>query len=183
MAADDPELRERLRLALIPGIGPRLRLALLDAFGTPSAALAASPERLRQVPGIGRKLSEAIGAAVNAEGSAAERLRAAILAHLKVYEVYPAASRALQFDLGRAARIPQIGQRTDAAFLGPVRKLLVDGAKDGSLRKVEHPRLAAVAILGAVTTVAINAIAPGATRRLDEVADDLVDVVLRGVSP
>lgn len=63
MAADDPELRERLRLALVPGIGPRLRMVLLEAFGTPAAVFAASPEQLRQVPGIGRKLSDAIAAA------------------------------------------------------------------------------------------------------------------------
>ena len=49
MAADDPELTERLRLALVPGVGPRLRTALLDAFGTPSAVFAATAQQLRQV--------------------------------------------------------------------------------------------------------------------------------------
>jgi DNA processing protein len=60
MASDDPELFDRLRLALLPGVGPRLRKALLDAFGTPTAVFAASGAQLRGVPGIGRKLSEAI---------------------------------------------------------------------------------------------------------------------------
>ncbi len=63
MAADEPELRDRVRLALVPGVGPRLRMALLEAFGTPAAVFAASPEELCQVPGIGRKLSDAITAA------------------------------------------------------------------------------------------------------------------------
>jgi len=128
------------------------------------------------------EIARTVDAAVASEGNAAQRLRATILAHLKVYQDFPAASRALQFDLGRAARIPLIDKRTDAAFLGPVRKLLQEGAKDGSLRDIAHPRLAAVAILGAVTTVGINAIAPGATRRIDEVADDVVDFVMQGVS-
>lgn len=129
------------------------------------------------------ELGRAIATAVSTEGSAADKLRAAIVAHLRVYRDYPAASRALQFDLGRAARIPLIDQRTDAAFLGPVRELLLAGEKDGSLRAVAHPRLVAVAILGAVTTVGINAITPGATRPVDEVTDDLVEFVLEGISP
>ena len=56
------------------------------------------------------------------------------------------------------------------------------GADDGSLRRVEHPRLVAVAILGAVTTVGVNAISTGRGRKLDEVAGDLVGFVLEGVS-
>ena len=63
MAADDPDLIGRLRLALVPGVGPRLRLALLEAFGSPAAVFSARPEELRQVQGIGRELSDAIVAA------------------------------------------------------------------------------------------------------------------------
>src|SRR6478752_8540256 len=131
------------------------------------------------------EVARAIDEAVSAEGTAAERLRAAIIAHLRVFEAFPAASRALQFDLGRAARTPLIDERIEAAFRGPVRRLLDEGAEDGSLRRVEHPRLVAVAILGAVTTVGVNAISTGRRRRrqLDEVAGDLVGFVLEGVSP
>ena len=127
---------------------------------------------------VGRAIEEA----VSAEGTAAERLRAAIVAHLRVFETFPAASRALQFDLGRAARTPLIDERIEDAFRGPVRRLLDEGAEDGSLRRVEHPRLVAVAILGAVTTVGVNAISTGRSRKLDDVADDLVGFVLEGVS-
>jgi AcrR family transcriptional regulator len=131
------------------------------------------------------EVARAIDEAVSAEGTAAERLRAAIVAHLRVFEAFPAASRALQFDLGRAARTPLIDERVEAAFRGPVRRLLDEGAEDGSLRRVEHPRLVAVAILGAVTTVGVNAISTGRRRRrqLDEVAGDVVGFVLEGVSP
>src|SRR6187551_2339934 len=51
------------------------------------------------------EVGRAIDSALQTGGTAADRLRAAILAHLRVFEEYPAASRALQFDLGRAARI------------------------------------------------------------------------------
>jgi AcrR family transcriptional regulator len=128
------------------------------------------------------EVERAVETAVHTEGTAADRLRAAVVAHLQVFEDFPAASRALQFDLGRAARIPQIDERVEAAVRGPVRRLLEEGAADGSLRPVAHPRIAAVAILGAVTTVGINAITLGPHRPVDDIADDVVDLVLRGVS-
>jgi len=49
-----------LLLALTPGIGPRLRMALLDRFGSAQAVMAASAPNLQSVPGIGQKLSRCI---------------------------------------------------------------------------------------------------------------------------
>jgi DNA processing protein len=49
-----------LLLALTPGIGPRLRKALLAHFGTANAVMSAAASDLRAVPGIGQKLSRAI---------------------------------------------------------------------------------------------------------------------------
>ena len=129
------------------------------------------------------EISRAIEEALSTEGTAADRLRAAIVAHLRIFEEYPAASRALQFDLGRAARMPLIDERIEAAYRGPIRRLLEQGAADGSLRPIEHPRLVAVAILGAVTTVGINAITLGSTRPVQAIAEDVVGFVLRGVAP
>ena len=129
------------------------------------------------------EVQAAVEHAVQAEGTAADRLRTLVLAHLRIFERYPAASRALQFDLGRAARTPEINDRIEAAFRAPLRRLLEDGAADGSLRPVEHPGLVATAILGAITTVGINAIALGSRRAAGEVAADLVPFVLEGVAP
>ncbi len=128
------------------------------------------------------EVARAVDAALRTDGTAADRLRVAIVAHLRIFEAFPAASRALQFDLGRAARIPHIDERIEAAYRQPIRQLLDDGAADGSLRAVEHPRLVAVAILGAVTTVGINALTLGPRRSVDEVADEVVGFVLGGVS-
>jgi DNA processing protein len=49
-----------LLLALTPGIGPRLRKALLAHFGTADAVMSAAASDLRAVPGIGQKLSRSI---------------------------------------------------------------------------------------------------------------------------
>lgn len=127
------------------------------------------------------EVARAVDGAVRSGGTAADRLRAVVIAHLGVIQEYPAASRALQFDLGRAARIPLINERIEAAFRAPVRQLLDDGAEDGSLRRVEHPGVMAVAILGVVTTVGINTISLDPTRSVDETADDVIGFVLRGV--
>jgi len=127
---------------------------------------------------VARRIDEA----ARHDGDAAQRLHAVIAAHLGVFEDFPAASRALQFDLGRAARLPQVDERIESAFRAPVRHLLEEGAADGSLRPVEHPRLVAVALLGAVTTVGINAVSAGDPRPMQDIADDVVDVVLRGLA-
>lgn len=64
MADDSLEhLLPALQLALVPGVGPRLRRALLEQFETPEAVLAAPPSELRKVPGIGSKLSQVIARA------------------------------------------------------------------------------------------------------------------------
>ncbi|MBW3540676.1 MAG: DNA-processing protein DprA [Planctomycetes bacterium] len=54
------ELLAALRLNMVPGVGPRIRESLLEAFGTPQAVFAARGEQLRQVPGVGTKLALAI---------------------------------------------------------------------------------------------------------------------------
>lgn len=56
----DPELRARLALSLVPGIGPRGQRALLDRFETAAAVLAASRSELSSVKGVGPKLAAAI---------------------------------------------------------------------------------------------------------------------------
>jgi AcrR family transcriptional regulator len=129
------------------------------------------------------EIGRAVALAMEGEGTAADRLRATIVAHLRVVEAFPAATRALQFDLGRAARIPHIDERVEAAFRRPVRRLLAEGAADGSLRAVAHPKVAAVAVLGAVATVGINAISFGTTRPVEDIADDVIAVVITGLGP
>jgi AcrR family transcriptional regulator len=124
---------------------------------------------------------EAVIAAAASEGTAAERLRQVITAHLHVFAVYPTASRALQFDLGRAARLPDIAAIVEASFVGPVSDILRAGKQDGSLRSVSDPRMNAIALLGAVTTVGINATLPEYPGTVDNTATVLSDLILEGL--
>jgi DNA processing protein len=59
----DASLAAEVLLSLVPGVGPRIRKTLLSHFGSAHAALAAAPSDLRQVPGIGTKISRAVSQA------------------------------------------------------------------------------------------------------------------------
>ena len=59
-AADAARFRGHVRLACLPGVGPRLRQLLLERFGSPEGVFAASADEIRTVGRIGGKLAEAI---------------------------------------------------------------------------------------------------------------------------
>jgi DNA processing protein len=63
VTVDHDHIAAAMRLSLVPGVGPRLRKALIEQFETPQAVLAAAPSELRRVPGIGPKLCQAIARA------------------------------------------------------------------------------------------------------------------------
>lgn len=57
------DLADSLRLALVNGVGPRLRKALLEAFGSARGVFAAGAAELRSVPGIGAELTRRLAVA------------------------------------------------------------------------------------------------------------------------
>ena len=54
------ELIDSVRLSLVSGVGPLLRKALLERFGSPAAVLAAAKDELQSVDGIGPKIAARI---------------------------------------------------------------------------------------------------------------------------
>ena len=68
------QLRHSLRLAMVAGVGPRIRQALLEKFGTAEEIFSAPRDRLREVAGVGPKLARAIamaGQEIDVEGEIA----------------------------------------------------------------------------------------------------------------
>lgn len=125
-------------------------------------------------------LGEAVQAALAGGGDPVARLRRLIGAHLGVFAAYPRASQALHFDLGRAARLPEVAARSSSAYVEPVADLLVEGMGTGAFRTL-NPKLTAVAILGAISTAAIHLIAIDPFEPLDALADVVGSMVLGGV--
>jgi DNA processing protein len=58
--ADNEALVAALRLSLVSGVGPLTRKALLEHFGSAENVLKATGQQLREVPGVGAKVSRAI---------------------------------------------------------------------------------------------------------------------------
>ncbi|MEM9187338.1 MAG: DNA-processing protein DprA [Planctomycetota bacterium] len=91
----DPLVVSEVRLAMVPGVGPRTRLALLAELGSPQAVLGAGRSRLLQVAGVGPKLADKILAAgeLDAEGELATACRHGIRVLLPSADGYPRALR------------------------------------------------------------------------------------------
>ena len=70
--AAETELVAAVRLSLVSGVGPLMRQKLLARFGTPEEVLKAAPSALRDVEGIGPKISKAISAATEEVDAEAE---------------------------------------------------------------------------------------------------------------
>jgi DNA processing protein len=70
-------VRDLLTLSLVPGIGPRLTAALLERFGSASAALRATVAELSSIPYITPRLAESIQQALQRADAAAELERMA----------------------------------------------------------------------------------------------------------
>lgn len=64
MASLSPAHIAHLKLALIPGLGPRLTATLLRQFGSAESACNARESELRQIPQIGEKLADAFARAM-----------------------------------------------------------------------------------------------------------------------
>jgi DNA processing protein len=77
MTPVDPELLDMIALSLVPGLGPRLTQALLDHFGSASAARRATFAELQEVPLVGKKLAHSFVTALQTADPQAEVERAA----------------------------------------------------------------------------------------------------------
>jgi DNA processing protein len=61
---DTPDITDHLALALVPGLGPKLTAALVERFGSASAARRATAAQLAEIPHIGAKTASDLAAAL-----------------------------------------------------------------------------------------------------------------------
>lgn len=89
-------LRDLIRLAHTPGVGPLTLKALLDHFGTADKALKATPSRLAGVDGVGPKTAARIaqaGSEINPEAELALAAQHGVVLHTLDDPDYPALLR------------------------------------------------------------------------------------------
>lgn len=129
------------------------------------------------------RLVEQTSRAAEGTADAASRLMEVMRAQLRHMRDNPGTSRLLFSSLGRAGELPAVASRIDAGYHEPVRKLLHEGALDGSLRPLEDPELAASAFFGSVTAVGLRCLVAEECMDVDATLDALVPMFWRGLKP
>jgi len=118
--------------------------------------------------------------AVADQGSARDRLERVVREQLRLVRENPDTCRVLLAELGRIARLQDVAAQVHAAFHRPVEELLREGADDRSIRPVDVEAVTA-SIYGAVMIAGLHYIVAGRTDAIDDVADEIVGFVERGV--
>jgi AcrR family transcriptional regulator len=125
------------------------------------------------------RVASAVDEAGQSTGNARERLEHVIRAQLRLMTEQPDTCKVLLAELGRITRLPDLAKAVDEAFLEPVRRLLDDGAADGSLRALPR-ETAATAIFGAVTVVGLHYVVADTPISADNVAESVLALLEGG---
>jgi len=129
--------------------------------------------------------------AMGTEGNARQRLEHVVTTQIRLLVENQPLGAALIGDLGRVARTPSLIEALALAFYTPVENLLAEGVKDGSIRAIHNPLLGSMTIFGSVImSILVTVISPlASTTNIDEIevpddlAGDLLDVVMKGLEP
>jgi TetR/AcrR family transcriptional regulator len=129
------------------------------------------------------ELADATAAAVSTTGDAPSRLAAVVRAQLEQLGRHPAASQQLIAHLGRAGRLTDIAARINQGFEEPVRSLLIEGARDGTLRTLPDPELGAAALFGAVLVIGLRSLIVDGRVAVDQVMELIGPMFWWGIAP
>jgi TetR/AcrR family transcriptional regulator len=129
------------------------------------------------------QLGHATAAAANGPGDAPTRLGAVVRAQLEHLNRYPAASQQLIAHLGRAGRLADIAARINDGFEEPVRRLLTEGAAEGTLRPLADPDLGATALFGAVLVIGLRALIVQGRIDVEQVIQQIAPMFWQGIAP
>jgi AcrR family transcriptional regulator len=128
-----------------------------------------------------RHLLDGIAAAVQTDVSAAgpahARLARVVRTQLRMMADQPDTYRVLLAELGQLGRLPDIAKSVNEAILDPVRDLLEQGARDGSLRDLPA-ETAAAAVFGAATFAGLYYLIDD--RPIDGTADTVLALLSEG---
>lgn len=129
------------------------------------------------------ELNTATSEAAAGPGNPSERLSAVIRAQLSLLNDHPAASQQLIANLGRAGQLPDIAAQVHEGFEVPVRRLLTEGAADGTLRPLADEDLGATALFGAVLVIGLRALVVDGHIDVDQVMAMIGPMFWHGIAP
>ena len=124
----------------------------------------------------------AVGAA-EGTGAAPERLGAVIRAQLDHLNSHPTLSQLLIANLGRAGKLPDIAARVNDGFIDPVKRVLAEGAAEGSLRALSDDDLGASALFGAVLVIGLRSLVTEGSIDVDRVMSMIGPMFWSGIAP
>ncbi|HET6152973.1 MAG TPA: TetR/AcrR family transcriptional regulator [Marmoricola sp.] len=131
-------------------------------------------------------ISDQAAIAMGTDGTAKDRLEAVVMTQIRLLIENRALGATLIGDLGRISRSAGLIESLQGAFYTPVENLLVEGAGDGSLRSIHNPLLGSMTIFGSVImSILVTVITPPGEEIEfpDDLAGDLLDVVMKGLLP
>lgn len=129
------------------------------------------------------ELTTATLEAATGPGTTADRLGAVIKAQLDHLNAHPAASQQLIANLGRAGKLPDIAAQVNEGFEAPVRRLLAEGAADGTFRSLPDEDLGATALFGAVLVIGLRALVVDGHIDTDRVLSMVGPMFWHGIAP
>ena len=124
----------------------------------------------------------AVGAA-DGPDSPPLRLEAVIRAQLEHLNAHPTLSQLLIANLGRAGKLPDIAARVNDGFVEPVKRLLAEGAADGSFRTLADDDLGAGALFGAVLVIGLRSLVTEGSIDVDRVMTLIGPMFWNGIAP
>jgi len=129
------------------------------------------------------ELTETTSAAASGVGDPPTRLGAVIRAQLEHLDNHPAATQLLIANLGRAGKLPDLAARVNQGFEEPVRRLLAEGAADGTLRPLADEDLGATALFGAVLVIGMRSLVVEGHIDVDRVIERIGSMFWYGLAP
>jgi len=128
-----------------------------------------------------RDLSSEVGAILDRDEPSRARLTQVFTAYLQMFADHPDVARVLLTELGRITRIPELADSIWSAFHEPLRKLLDEGQRDGTLRSLD-PETTASAVFGSVTMVGLHYVLIGQPIQVEHLVNQLDELLVGGLA-